>query len=136
MTRMFLKGQLDIDYYTNLFVNTIRKGESLIIPVSPELRGFGKTSILNDVSTILQTTYGMDVYVITPHIRTPYVACGMFSPNIDCGKPEVFTWSTLKPNIAVIIDDLTWTHTSQGSAKRIIQELETARIPTVGFVLD
>lgn len=131
MTEKSLKGFLDRDYYLQRFEDTIRTAEQLLIQVPRELRGFGKTTILNEISTFAQTVLGLEVIVITPYINQEHIGSEMCTVLDVFHNHYIVDWMEKRTNILIVVDDL---NSQDSDSSRVIYDIMCSKIPMVGFI--
>lgn len=132
-TEKSLKGFLDKEYYMKRFEETIQNKEQLLIQVPKELRGFGKTTILNEMSTIAQTVFGLEVIVITPYVNQEHIGSEMWTVPDAFSKHKIIDWIQRRTNILIVVDDL---NLEDNDSFRIIHDIVCSKIPMIGFVFD
>lgn len=132
LIQQHLKGSLDKEYYINLFERAIMKSKSELILVPESLRGFGKTTILNEIGSLVQNLYNKNVYVISPHPKIEYICDGVFTIEDICRQS--LNSKLVSGCDVVILDDVRLSENVD--LNEVIRRCHSLHIPVIGFVYD
>lgn len=127
-----LKGQLDKEYYINLFEQAIMKSKSELILVPESLRGFGKTTMLNEIGLLAQNLYNKNVYVISPHPKIEYVCDEVFAVEDVCRQG--LSSKLVSDCDVVILDDIRLSENVD--LNEVIRRCHSLHIPVIGFIYE